>query len=688
VGKWKKRRGMKILVAILLMLIIEIANAQEEPQHFEQQIENETAADEFTEIELEEEKPEMKWYKIHKVDINDASTDFLVNQFDVPAYAAIQLLQYRKLLGDLIDIHELQAVPGWDRELVTRILPYIKVGGDDKIIPQLKSLYKKGTSYLQLRTGTVTEKSKGYKKNELGVSTYAGNPLKLMFRYRFTAGKKLQWGYTAEKDAGEKFVSKSKSIFNDYHSFYVAMDKVGKLETFIIGDFEINMGQGLIHWQSVAFKKSASSVTPLRQGYFAIPHKGLNEQLFHRGIAMVFKRRNILAGFFSAFNHWDGNIVADSNGKLKVSSIQVSGLHRTTNEIEDKNALKVLTFGSTLRYQVNTLQFGINAVNYNFSIPLYRKNEPENLYAIKGKHWLNFSLDYRFTFRNFFFFGELAHGAGGRPAILSGIMAVLHPKVDISVVLRNLPPSFKSINGNAFTEQAEPGNENGLYFGVAVKFSSKFILNGYADVFNIPMIKARTPAPARGHGHLLQLSYKPDKRNNILLRLTVENKQVVEAGQAYTLQPLVLQRKSQLRIHQQMVLVNGLTFNSRVDWVWLTMENGKKEMGYQVYADLFWKPPFSAFGIGLRASRFDTDSYASRIYSAERDVRNLQSVNLSAGRGWRNYFLLHYKIKSCVQVSLKVMRSYYTDNQSIGTGNDEINRSSRSEYRLQFFFFF
>jgi hypothetical protein len=204
----------------------------------------------------------------------------------------------------------------------------------------------------------------------------------------------------------------------------------------------------------------------------------------------------------------------------------------------------------------------------------------------------------------------------------------------------------------------------------------------------MPMVKARTPAPVKGNGHLLQFHYKPDKRNSILFRLTVENKQVTEAGQAYVIQPLVLQRNSQLRIHQQMILVPGLTLNSRIDWVWLTLENGRKERGYQAYVDFFWKPPFSALSFGLRASRFDTDSYAARIYSAERDVRNLQSVNLSAGKGWRNYFLLHYKYKSCVQVSMKIMRSYYSDNQSIGTGNDEINRSSRSEYRLQFFFFF
>ncbi len=679
---------MKHCLIFIFVLYSIAVDAQEENEALGQQIENETAANDLTEVEADEERQEMKWYTKHKVNINSVSTEFLVNNFDVPLSAATQLSQYRKLLGDLIDVYELQAVPGWNNELIASILPYIKVSGDENILPLLKSYYKKGNSYLQLRTGRVIETSKGFLTNENGQTPYVGSPLKIMLRYRFQAGKKMQWGYTTEKDAGEKIIRNAKPFFNDYHSFYFSMEQIGKLESFIAGDFEINMGQGLIHWQSAAYKKSSSSVNLLRQGYFAVPHKGLNEQLFHRGVAMSVKVKKIFVGLFAAYNLWDGNLVTGSNGELQVSSVQLSGLHRTTSEMEDKDALRVLTFGTSIKYQFKTLQVGLNMLNYHFSIPIEKKAEPANLFSIRGNHWLNYSFDYRYTFRNFFFFGEVAHNPGGQPAILSGAMAVLHPKVDISVVLRKLPPSFKSINGNAFTEQAEPGNESGLYTGLAVKFSSKFLLNVYSDVFSYPMVKSRTGAPVKGNGHLLQLVYKPDKKNSILLRFTEESKQAEVNDALQTIQPLIFQRKRQLRIHQQLVLLPGLTLNNRLDWVWLNAENQPLNEGYQAYSDLFWKPRFTTLSFGFRVAKFDTDSYDSRIYSFEKDVRNLQSVNLSSGRGWRQYFLLHYKYKSCYHFSMKYMRSYYTDNQSIGSGYDEIYRSSRSEYRLQFFIFF
>ena len=40
------------------------------------------------------------------------------------------LVTYRKLLGDIIDIHELQAVPGFTIAVIKQILPYVTVKKD------------------------------------------------------------------------------------------------------------------------------------------------------------------------------------------------------------------------------------------------------------------------------------------------------------------------------------------------------------------------------------------------------------------------------------------------------------------------------------------------------------------------------------------------------------------------------
>ena len=135
-----------------------------------------------------------------------------------------------------------------------------------------------------------------------------------------------------------RFFKSSKSLGFDYHSFYFLIRDVGLIESLVIGDFEINMGQGLIHWQSAAFKKSSLAVNPLRESFMINPHKGVNEQMFHRGVAANFKMKKLTVGFFTGFNYWDGNVKIDSggNGKAIISSIQVNGLHRTENELADK----------------------------------------------------------------------------------------------------------------------------------------------------------------------------------------------------------------------------------------------------------------------------------------------------------------------------------------------------------------
>ena len=51
--------------------------------------------------------------------------------------------------------------------------------------------------------GSVIEKAAGYKENVSGKKEYLGSPMKLLLRYRFDAGKRMSWSYTAEKDAGE-----------------------------------------------------------------------------------------------------------------------------------------------------------------------------------------------------------------------------------------------------------------------------------------------------------------------------------------------------------------------------------------------------------------------------------------------------------------------------------------------------
>ena len=54
------------------------------------------------------------------------------------------LVSYRNLLGNFINIYELQAIPGWDVSLMKRIRPYVTVTSKTDVFNSLGSRLKNG----------------------------------------------------------------------------------------------------------------------------------------------------------------------------------------------------------------------------------------------------------------------------------------------------------------------------------------------------------------------------------------------------------------------------------------------------------------------------------------------------------------------------------------------------------------
>ena len=87
------------------------------------------------------------------------------------------------------------------------VLPYIKVGKEESLYSAVRERWKGGDADILIRAGQVLEKSVGYEKPvRAGASYYTGSPQKIFFRYSYNYKELLQYGLTAEKDAGEPFL--------------------------------------------------------------------------------------------------------------------------------------------------------------------------------------------------------------------------------------------------------------------------------------------------------------------------------------------------------------------------------------------------------------------------------------------------------------------------------------------------
>src|ERR1700685_2244080 len=121
----------KSLATLLLFVFYMKAAAQSTdlPDYRTEQLESEA---EKKEAEPEDDSYEMdlEQFSKHHLNLNAAAEEELIQLHLLDVFEIRNFIAYRKLLGLLLTIHELQAVPGWDIETIRKLLPYIMVGRD------------------------------------------------------------------------------------------------------------------------------------------------------------------------------------------------------------------------------------------------------------------------------------------------------------------------------------------------------------------------------------------------------------------------------------------------------------------------------------------------------------------------------------------------------------------------------
>ncbi|MEJ7679980.1 MAG: hypothetical protein WKG06_19410 [Segetibacter sp.] len=268
-----------------------------------------------------------------------------------------------------------------------------------------------------------------------------------------------------------------------------------------------------------------------------------------RGAGITAGGENLNVTAFASVRKLDASFNNDTtqNNIDFISSIAISGYHRTFNEVAKKNIITQTSFGGNVSFRKNSFHIGVNGIAFKFSVPLVRDIQPYNQYAIQGKEWYNYSVDYSYTFRNFHFFSEAAMDKRNSKAFIGGIIASLDPKVDVSLVYRNIEKTYQTLYGNAFTESVFPTNEKGLFTGISIKPAIFLKIDAYADIFSFPWLRYRADAPTKGSEYLLQITYKPNKQLEVYTRLRNENKAINISGLDSSTKPVYIRPRTNWR---------------------------------------------------------------------------------------------------------------------------------------------
>lgn len=560
-----------------------------------------------------------------------------------------QFINYRKLFGKFIHVNELQAVPGWYPELIKMLVPYLKVQ-QETIFFERKKKWNVQSSFRSAGLPVFLNATDSTANNWLGDS------FRLLFQTRLEfAGWKA--GLTAKKDPGETLWKKGIAKGFDFYGFHVHWQGNGIVKSFALGDYTVNLGQGLIHWQAMALRKSGELLWVKRQSPVIKPHRGGGEFNFHRGFATQLQYKNILLTTFFSRRNLTASLSYDSVGiPFGVRSISSSGYHRTSQEIGAKNNLTEWIVGFRIARHHQKLDWGINGLSYVYSLPLERGVSPYQLFKINGRSWQNASVDFSFTHKNAHFFGELAIDKQGQKAVLAGVILSADKKVDLAVVLRALSKEFQSMYANAFTENTSPTNEVGVFCSMAIRPTSQLQFNFYNDFYQFPWLRYQISMPSMGRDHYMQATYKPSKTTTFLVRIRKEQKPEDPSSTRILtpFPPLEVAAKSSVRVHLEKEIARHFQIRFRMEMLSVrslssTFEGRKSpelERGFLCYWETNHFFPQRAAKLGLRVQYFDTDSYKSRIYTFLPSPGASSTVSASYGKGFLAGLYLSKKLKN------------------------------------------
>lgn len=621
-----------------------------------------------------------------KLNINTASYAELAELLILTPLEIRAILSHREVLGDFIMLEELQSIPELSTENIKKLILFISVGDVSDF--DLNDLLSKGKhqSFIKFRR-TIQDKA-GYLPDSKGNIDYLGDPNYFYIRHRYDAGRRLKYGFTAEKDPGEPFFKGNNKSGFDFYSGYLYFEKIHpKVKTLVIGDYNLSFGQGLIINNGFGYGKSAfvtgikRSAKPLRQ------FSSVNEALFYRGIASTLNVvKNIELTLAFSYKKIGGNVEGDTLGDTgfeRFTSLQISGLHRTESEISKKFRVVQQNIGGRLSWQSRVGQVSANMLAYNFDRPyirderLYRKNQFTGTQLILG------SLDYDLFIKNVNVFGEVAVSDNGGMAMLTSALLGLDKRFDIALLYRNYSENYYTLESSAFGETTVNNDEKGLYLGAEMRFTDQFKLSLYYDLWKHDWMKYRVDAPSDGFETFARIDYTIKRKFNTYFQYRYVSKQRNLSGDENTVRTPLPYHLHRLRWHISQKVDKSTEIRARSELSFFNQQ-GITSKGSMVFADIIFKPMMKPYSFAARYGIFDVDNFDTRIYTFESDLLYEYSIPFFQNRGSRYYLMTKYRLAKNMVIEARYSNTGYTNTETIGSGNELINGANKSDFKLQF----
>lgn len=652
----------KLLIFISMCLTISFVSAQVDLNIV---LEDEDLSEESKQELLEQLEDIDKNIGYSSLNLNTLTKEQMIllglNNFQI-----FSLQNYIKNSGQILSLNELHFINGFDEQTIQRISPFVYA---ERVIEKaplnLDSIFKHSKNTLRFQYKESLHKPFGYTRTD--DKGYLGEKFSSSLRYKMKYYDRMEFSFVADKDAGEPLRYKGKTFGYDHYNIAFSLYDIGKhIKQVTLGDYRLSLGEGLAmkqtfdigYFSNYGIKSSTGKISPFRS---------TSEYNYNKGIALLMNFKNVDIFLFGSYNF------ADFNGK----SLQQTGYHRTTNELNYKDSISQTLFGTSIQYVSKGLQLGTTILNYHFSdsIAPNVKSYPYQQYYFSGKDNAVFAFNASYTLKRLLFFSEIAQSSNKGKAYILGTQYNFNYKTALTLSYRNYDKDFQNHYANAIGIHSMNNNERGIYADFSHYISKKFSYYIGADLFYFPFISYRASKDVKGQKAKLQINYNINKNNSLLLHCRYTNRYYDYKIDNNTKIPFA-NTIAQTHLQYKFAIEDDFSFTLRGGYSRsFTHESQEQEGKFIFFEGMYnihgWKTKFR-----VRYTLFNTMDYDNRFYVYEHSLPLSYSSSMLYGRGQSVYALLSWQISKYFELFLRYSLIRYSDREEISSDNDKISKNN------------
>jgi len=594
------------------------------------------------------------WLREHPFDLNAVSKEELETIPGVLPAEAAAIITLRKMLKRFSSLDQIAAIEG--SAILQKIQPYVYL--EDGLLEAGSP--RRPVFLLRSRATHGLQQQRGFQQG-----VFTGSSLKSYSRILIAGSERVQGGVLFEKDSGER-------TSTGFVSGYISASDFSFVSQAIVGDYTFEAGQGLVFWRGTAFGKGAEAISIVKKsGAGAHPYRSADEFNFLRGVTVTSSFQPAIGEIrFSAF-YSRRSLSARSDTPETISSFYQDGLFRTADELSYRNAIHERILGG--RVQLSS------RADWSLGITYYRSTFDKSVlsdqvFEFKGTGAEVAGVDGNVRFGRITLFGEAARSGVGAGAGIAGVILSLGKKSHVAGLYRDYSPKFNPLHANGFGENGNTQNERGLYFGIQHPVTDWLGLAAYIDVFKFPWRSFSNPLPASGHDFMIQGDVQATRALDFSLRYN--SKTIETSASSFDLfrEARISTERAQQRARCTAThyVSRNVRLKGRIEMTQVRYQlDGGAERGVLFYQDFQYRA-LDGFTVEGRLVFFDTDSYESRLYEYENDLRGAYSNPALFGKGRRWYLLVKFALGDMVSVSAKYSETQKDQIASIGSGLLEI----------------